>query len=278
MAVDWGNPTQVQQFRADALSKGIGGAQQVDDFIAQNQAAYKAQAGHQVQGIIGANQGALTPNQAQADPVGALSFIKGGGQLVNTGPDAQAKILNDAGSYFKSNVNKKTGYIDPQTFNKYLGDYGQAGGNTDDFINKLGAKYIDPNNINYDTPEAKAAQGALPLIKQVLDSYHNLKWTGQSVQDAAKIPIIGNYIKQQYEHAQTAHDALLQGEVARLRSIAGASGAQGFRSPSYLNSLADLLPDSATNNSTANDKMTQLDNLLKNTMGVKGGLKSLYGK
>ncbi len=276
---NWGDPNWVQQFRTKAISSGQAGIQQVDAYIKQYQDAYAAQAGHQVQGAIGANQGGMTPGQAQQDPVAALSFIQNGGQLVNTGPDAQAKILSDAGKYFDSHANKKTGFIDPQTFNKYLAQYGQAGGDSKDFTSKLGDKYIDPNNIGYDTPDAKQARSTLPIIKQVIDSYHKLQWTGQAAKDVGNIPVIGPYIQQNYLAGNVAHDKFLTGEIGNIRSIAGAGSGQGFRfNLNELNNIAGLLPQSGDNKAVANKKLTQLDTFLKTNMGVQGGLKSLYGK
>lgn len=283
---NWGNPEIVQKFRAEALSRGLG-VQTVDSYIQQMQSAYQTQAGHQVQGAIAGNQGGITPGQAQQDPTAALNFLKGGGKIINTGADAQAKITNDAGQFFKSHTDKQ-GYVSPQDYNKFLNEYVQAGGNSDAFHKTFSDSYVSPNSVLYNTPDAKQARGALTVVKNVLDSYHKLQTKGPLAAgplagDISAIPILGKYLQANNGDlaAEKAHNDFLTGEVGNLRSIAGAGPNQGFRfNLTELNNISSLLPNAFDSKQIANHKLDELNSFMKSKMGVdlKNVVKGNYGQ
>lgn len=221
-------------------------------------------------------------------------------QLLQSGDQQQANrvsILNAAGSQFKSSpdsnaVAYKTNpkgtfnYVNPKTYNDALGSYTQNGGNLQDFEEKFGA-YIDPNNINYDTPDAINARKALPLVKNVIDSYRALSnpdeksglisGPGQLSGIAAAVPVLGDYLKQNGLAAEEAHNKFLAGQVGNIRQIAGAGQGSGFRfNTQELNNITGLLPNAYDNKSVADYKVNELNKYMESNMGVS--LKDLYGK
>lgn len=188
----------------------------------------------------------------------------------------QLVVMSQAGDYFKSHTDKN-GYVAPKDYNDFLAQFNQKGGDANTFESTFGDRYINPKNALYDTPDAKAARSALPIVKNVIDSYHQLKYTGQLTKDAENLPIIGPYIKQNYLAANVAHDSLLQGEVGNLRAIAGAGPGQGFRfNLQELNNISGLLPKSTDSKQVANNKLSRLNSYMEDNMGIS--LKSLYGK
>lgn len=238
-----------QQYKQALLNSILSGVQQPTAQLQETSAGAAA---------AGASAGLSAQNTANA----ALQQ-----QQLQAGVD-RLNIIKTAGDIFKKSADKN-GYVDPKLYNAALGSWTQAGGDATDFHNKFENQYVNPNNVFYDTPDAKAARGALPVIKQVVDSYNNLHTTGQAVKDMENIPIIGNYIKQNLFHAQSAHDTFLTGEVGNIRQIAGAGPSQGFRfNLNELNNIAGLLPTSYDNKATANDKLDQLNTFLQEKMGT----------
>lgn len=276
---DWGNPQKVSVWR-DAVMKYepyyAKNPDQVDQFIAGQQKQYSNQIGGQA---VYQAQGGVTTGQAGQNPLSAGQYLMSGGNLINSGPDAQSIIINKAGQDFKAKANKK-GYVDPNLYNTYLQQFSQAGGNTDDFNKKFETLYVDPNNIKYDTPDSLLARKSLPLIKNVIDSYHNLHMTGANVENLKaleNVPIIGPLIKQKVLSAQDAHDQFLIAQAGNIRDIAGAGPNQGFRfNLNELNNITNLLPKAEDSRLKASEKLNNLDNFLKSNMGVS--LKDIYGK
>lgn len=270
MAIDWTNPTQVQQFRSDAIGKGIGGASQVDQFIAQQQAAALQSSGQQITGMVGQNQGgAITPDQALQNPNGALNFLKAGGQLSNTGPGAQQAFIADAQKKLDK-AKGKNGYVDPQIYNQLKDQFAATGGDAGAFDNKFQDNYVNPKNVFYNTQDAKLARSALPVVKNVVDSYFQLKDTGQGWQTLANLPgPLGDFFKKNRLAPEEAHNSFLMGQTGNIRAIAGAGQGQGFRfNLQELNNIAGLLPDGYDTKSQSNAKLDRLNEFLKSNMGT----------
>lgn len=216
-------------------------------------------------GLTGAQTGAQTAQTALS-----------GQELLNAKllqPPAQAKvdqldIINKAGTYFDKHKGKD-GFVKPQDYNNFLSQYTEKGGNSADFEGKFADRYVSPNNIFYDTPDAKTARGSLPLIKQVVDSYSKLNKEGPLWQKLTQIPGVGNLFAQGLLHQETAHNTFLTGQIGNIRQIAGAGPQQGFRfNLTELNNISNLLPNAYDNKSTANDKLDQLNTFLESKMGT----------
>ncbi|MGA2911229.1 MAG: hypothetical protein ABSE17_01125 [Candidatus Levyibacteriota bacterium] len=274
---NWGNPDIVAKFRAAAMQTGGISPERLDQYIQFQQQQYQQQNQNTITAVQGQNQGgAITPNQASTNPQGALNFLNSGGTLLKTGPDAQAQIINDSKNLFQKNVGTN-GYVSPQLYNSQKADYVAAEGNAANFDTAFQDNYVNPDNVLYDTPGNKTIRGALPIVKNVLDSYHNLSITGPIVQDLENIPVVGKYIaNSKLLAAQSAHDAFLSGQALKIKSLVQQGASQGFRNMAVLDNITSMLPSAEDSSDLANQKMDKLNTYMETNMGI--GLKTLYGK
>lgn len=275
---NWGNPQWVQQFRTKALQSGMG-LQQVDDYITQYQGAYQQQAGHQVQNVIGQNQGGITPDQAKQDPTAALSFLNGGGQITKTGPDAQAKFISDAQAQLSKAKGKKQ-YVDPQTYNTLKQQFAATGGDANAFDSKFANNYTDPNNMNYNTDNGLAARQAYTVTKKgfqtTLDQYNSIPADQKGIFSKAElshIPVLGALLA---PHA-TEYENARKGLAAQLASTVGGGQGTGLRiSQTELDQWGNLLPSPLKTKTQNNIDLTQLNKRLEAKFGPGAGLDSHY--
>ncbi len=274
---NWGDPQKVQEFR-NALIPSIG-AKAADDYVNQYMSAYQEQQKNAIGNTVGQTQGALTPDQAQANPVAASQFIGNGGKIIDTGPGAQAQFINQAQQQLKE-AKGKNKYVDPTTYNDLLGKFVATGGNEADFNSKFN-QYTDPNKIiNYNTPEGRANQQAYGQIQRQiqgrLDQYNQIPSAQKgvfSVAQAENIPVIGQLIA---PHAYT-YDQSKQGFAAQLKGIAGGGPGSGLRvNDSELEKWANLIPSATDSQTVAHDKLNQLNTAIKSTFNTSTGLDTHY--
>lgn len=275
----WGDPNEVQKFRQAALEKGFG-VKPVDDYIAQMQSAYQQQAGHQVQNVIGQNQGGITPDQAKQDPTAALSFLGAGGQLTNTGPDAQAKFISDAQKTL-SQARGKNKYVDPNAYNTLKEQFAATGGDAATFDAKFAPNYTDPNNMNYNTNQGLAARQAYTVTKKgfqtTLDQYNSIpedqKGLLKPLAELSRIPVLGALLA---PHA-TEYENAKKGLAATLASTVGGGEGSGLRiSQTELDNWSNLLPSPHKTSTQNNIDIKQLNKRLEAKFGPGAGLDSHY--
>ena len=278
LSANWGNPQWIQDFRTKAISQY--GQKQVDDFIAQNQAAYLQQSQNKTQSVVGQNQGGqLTPNQLQQNPVGGLQFLQGGGQVANTGPDAQA-LFEASAQKLLDKAKGKGKYVDPKTYNDIKAQFSGVGGDEPTFDARFG-QYTDPTKIiNYNTPEGRANQEAYSKITRQLqaqiDQYHNVPRDQKDLFSKgalADVPVLGQLIAPQAYSYESNRKAL----AGQLSAIVGGGPGSGLKvTNADMDRWAKLLP-STTNTSNVNEQnLSALDKQLKAAFNVPKGLDTHY--
>ena len=208
------------------------------------------------------------------------------GIQANTAIDqSKALLLKDQGSIsdtFAKNLvqsGSDKGYVDPEVYNSQKAQFIHDGGNAADFDGAFADNYVSPNNINYDTEEAKSIKGTLPAIKDIVNSYSSLPMAGATVsglEELEKIPVLGQYLAQSsLLKAQNAHDTLLNGLALKVKGIVSNGSSQGFRNIGVLNGITDLLPSAEDSKGVANEKLDRLNSYLQDNMGV--GLQDILG-
>ncbi len=273
VSAKWGDPNWVQQFRSQALSTGAAGISQVDNYIAQNQAAYQLQQKNAVQNTIGQNQGGMTPDQATANPVAASQFIGNGGSIINTGTDAQAKYINDAQKQFQK-AKGKNKYVDPNTYNTIKAGYAATGGDEPTFDAKFG-QYTDPNKIDYNTPDARARMQQYDIakahIQKTLDQFNkipsNQKGNFSPDAYAASIPFLNQFLAPQ----AASYENTKQGLAATLSPAFGGGSGSGLKiNLPELQAWAGFLPGAANAPTYNNSNISKLNDALTAKFGGHG--------
>lgn len=274
---NWGDPQKVQAFR-NALIPEIG-QKAADDYVNQYQTAYQTQQKNAAQSIIGNTQGALTPDQVQANPVGASQFIGNGGKIINTGPGAIANSIVTSQKQLEQ-AKGKSKYVDPQTYNNLKGQFVATGGNEGDFDAKFN-QYTDPTKvINYNTPEGRANQEAYGKITRQLqaqlDQYHAIPGDQKTLLSkgvVADVPILGQLVAPQAASYENNRKAL----AGQLSSLVGGGEGSGLRvSNADMDRWAKLLPSTMNTASVNNQNLQSLDKQIKAAFNVPTGIQQHY--
>jgi hypothetical protein len=237
---NWGNPSWVQQFRNKALSNGAGGQKQVDDFIAQNQAAYQQQVQHATNTqVYGQTAGGITPDQALKDPTATQNFLKGGGKIVDP-------ITNMAQAVIKGDMTLSD-----------IGDSTQKA-QVDASVRGQG---LDVNRLPND-PQTRTIKGSLQAL---LDTYNKLPddKKGPGGELGSKIPYFGRF------DPVTTYEQQRRGLSASLSPALGPGKGNGLRiSAPEIEGWSNLLPQSGKTLGQNQTSIISLDKKMRAATGV----------
>lgn len=267
-------PPQNQQSLSPEQLKAAGYApvpQQIQDFLTKNstipqQQAQSGQLGIQSQQIklpaeIAQSNVAVQTAPAQITSANANATVQG----LEAKKDNQ---IAETSAYFESQkgADKK---VSPSDYNDQLGKFVAAGGTSDEFDNKFQNKYVNPNNIFYDTPDNIAVRKVLPEVVNIAKSYYGLAKSGPNWEELTKLPVVGDYLKKTQFGDEIAHDQLISGLSGEIRNIVGAGQGSGVgRGIQELNNIVGLVPSSSDSKETAQSKLDKLDSFMKSVYGT----------
>lgn len=193
------------------------------------------------------------------------------GAAKETNDAAQLSKIAEANRYFSTH-HGKDGKVSPQDYNKFKQEYAGLNGNAEEFDDKFAQNYVNPNNIWYDIPDNISVRSSLPALGQLVKSYAGLENTGPTWEKLASVPVIKDYLLNGDNaplKKNAAYASAVQGLTGKLLELAGAGQGSTIRgSMSELNRVAGLLPGPFDSKEKANDKLSELDNLLKSTYGT----------
>ncbi len=184
---------------------------------------------------------------------------------VDVNQAAQLDYIAKTKDLFDKNKGKD-GYVSPQVYNKAKQDASHLNITSDAFDGTFKRNYTNPNNIYYNTDEMAPIRSTVQEVYNLLKDYHNLSIKGPETGHLVDIPgVLGMGIGGDSKTYQNNVTNL----ASSIRGLVGAGQQSGFRfNLQELNRIGSLMPSIYDTDQQAEQKINQLDQLMKTQYGV----------
>lgn len=181
--------------------------------------------------------------------------------------------LASTGAYFEAHKGKDK-KVSPADYNQELSKYVGLGGSSDEFNQKFSDKYVNPNNVWYDTPDNIAIRKSIPQIVETVKHWATLPHTGPdapSMIDSIPFasPTFKNLLTQKLLGPEIAYNSNKASTAGGFLPTQGAGAASTVRgSSAELANVVNGLPDAFDGDQTAEEKIKEQNDYLRQRFGT----------